>query len=484
MDAAYKSVTSAARLLLSLARFPGTQVKFPRHIVLLTPLSLAAGLLIGVTSASAVDTHWTPVGFQRAGATNSPVWSIAVSPAHPTTLLEATQGHGVLRSTDAGATWTSVTPSLTDAWVVAFDPQNPQTAYAGTPAAGFFKSTDEGKTWIAEDSGLSNMDIRTVAAAAGLVVAGTAQGVFYSNDAAASWHALGLSGLSIASLALLPKPASPAAGGASPAASASPTPSASASGAAAPTTATSPVSIFAGADNGSGLGTYLGVARDLSGTWTPVKGGFPGDAVVVALASGSAPSGGTQPPVLAGTNQGLFRSDDGGVTWSAVGGLPTSDFNALAFNPANPDQIYVGSDMDQGNGGVWRSLDRGASWSPLGSGMPSNPRVTALALQPLNPLEVLAATWSPTTSVVATYKISDPSAAVAGAAPTASATAAPSVASTARAANPTVGPARRSSAPVAYEPYAAAGAVLLALIVVVLLRRWRMRREDRRTYRS
>lgn len=454
-------------------------MKFPRHIVLLTPLSLAAGLLIGVTSASAVDTHWTPVGFQRAGSTNSPVWSIAVSPAHPTTLLEATQGHGVLRSSDAGASWTSVIPNVTDAWAVTFDAQNPQTAYAGTTDAGFFKSTDEGKTWMAADSGLSNMDVRTIAASSGLIVAGTAQGVFYSNDAATSWHALGLSGLSIASLALLPKPASTSAS-----ASASPTASASAGATGATALTTSPVAIFAGADNGSGLAAYLGVTQDLSGTWAPVKGGFPGDAVVVALAVGSAPSGGTQPPVLAGTNQGLFRSDDGGVTWSAVGGLPTSDFNALAFNPANPDQIYVASDMDQGNGGVWRSLDRGASWSPLGSGMPSNPRVTALALQPLNPLEVLAATWSPTTSVAATYKISDPSAAVAGAAATASATAVPSVAPTTRAANPTVAPSRRTSAPTAYEPYAAAGAVLLALIIVVMVRRWYTRREDRRTYRS
>lgn len=426
-------------------------MKFPRQIVLLTPLSLAAGLLIGVTTALAVDTHWTITGAQRPGTADRPVWSIAVSPAHPTTLLEATQGHGVLRSTDGGETWTAVIPSVDDAWVVSFDPQQPLTAYAGTVNAGFYKSVDEGKTWTAQDTGLTSMDVRAVSAGSGLIVIGTAQGVFYSNDGAASWHSLGLSSLSIAAVGLLPK--------------------------------STGATIFAGADNGSGLGGYLGIAQDLSGTWAPVKGGFPGDAVVAGLAIGSAPSGGVQPPVLAGTSEGLFRSDDGGVTWSAVGGLPSSDFNLVAFNGANPDQIYVGSDADQGNGGVWRSLDRGASWSPLGTGLPSNPRVTALALQPTNPLEVLAATWNPTRDTVGTYKISDPSAAVAGVTPAASAPA-PTVVATARASSPSVAPVRRAATPIAYQPYAAAAAILLALLAVILTRRWLMRREDRRTFGS
>src|SRR5207249_104412 len=82
-----------------------------------------------------------------------------------------------------------------------------------------------------------------------------------------------------------------------------------------------------------------------------------------------------------------------GVTWSPLAGLPVSDFNIAAFNPANPDQIYVGSDGDQGTGGVFRSLDRGASWSTFGAGLPSKPRITALALQPLNPPQVVAAAW-------------------------------------------------------------------------------------------
>ncbi|HEY9288855.1 MAG TPA: hypothetical protein VIT43_12620, partial [Candidatus Dormibacteraeota bacterium] len=391
------------------------------------------------------------VGTQVPASSDRPVWSIAVSPAHPAVLLEATQGHGVLRSSDSGATWTSVISSVENAWSIRFDPQQAGTVYAGTQSDGFYKSSDEGKTWTQSSQGLSSMDVRAIDANNGLIVAGTPQGVFYSNDGAVSWHSLGLSGLSIAAVGLLPK----------------------ANG----------MSIFAGADNGSSpLGGYLLKTEDLSGGWAAVKGSFPGDAIVASLAIASGPSGGTDPPVLAGTSEGLFRSDDRGATWAAIGGLPTSDFNVALFNPANPDQIYAASDADQGNGGVFRSLDRGASWSPLGAGLPSKPRVTALTLQPLSPAEVVASTWNPTDGSVGVYRIADTAASIAGASPTATAAATARPSATARASIPAPAPVRRSSGSIAYQPYAAAAAILLALIAVLFLRRWKIRREDRRTY--
>jgi len=430
--------------------FSGTHVKLFRHLVLLTPFMLATGLLVAMVPAAAADTRWTTVGTQQPGAGDQPVWSIAVSPAHPAVLLSATQGHGVLRSIDSGTSWSAVIPSIAKAWVVRFDAQHAGTAYAGTQSAGFYKSTDEGKTWTAANQGLTNLDVRAVDAGVGLIVAGTAQGVFYSNDAAASWHSLGLSSLSIAAVGLLPK--------------------------------SNGATIFAGADNGTAPGAYLSKTEDLSGNWTIVKGSFPGDAIVASLAIGSAPSGGSQPPVLAGTSEGLFRSDDRGTTWAPIGGLPSSDFNLALFNPANADQIYAGSDADQGNGGVFRSLDRGASWSPLGAGLPAKPRVTALALQPLSPAAAVAATWNPTNGTVGTYRISDTAATIAGANPTAAPATSVSASATVRANAGAPVPVRRSSGSIPYQPYAAAAAVLLAVVAVILARRWRIRREDRRTY--
>ena len=416
-------------------------MKSTRRIALLTPITLAAGLLVTVVAASAADTRWTSTGAQQPGSADRPVWSIAVSPAHPAVLLAATQGRGVLRSADSGTTWSSVIAGMEGAWVVRFDPLQPATAYAGTQTAGLYKSVDEGKTWTAQNQGMSDLDVRSIDLDTGLVVAGTARGVYYSIDGAGSWHLLGLDGLDISAVAVLTK----------------------ATG----------VTLFAGADNGSAGSGYLLKSEGLGGSWAVVKGNFPADAVVASLAVGSAPSGGTERPVLAGTSQGLFRSDDRGVTWSPLSGLPTTDFNLALFNPANPDQIYVGSDGDQGNGGVFRSLDRGASWSTLGAGLPIKPRITALALQPLNPVQLVTAAWSPTDGSAGAYRIQDPAATVAGATPGG----APSATSHAPAsprASAVPAPVRRPTGGPSYAPYGVALTALLALAAVILLRRWRL----------
>jgi len=51
---------------------------------------------------------------------------------------------------------------------------------------------------------------------------------------------------------------------------------------------------------------------------------------------------------------GIFRSDDGGLTWKNLGWDQHPDFHALAFDPNDSNKVLVGSD-----GGVWYSTDRG-----------------------------------------------------------------------------------------------------------------------------
>ncbi|GAA0930631.1 hypothetical protein GCM10009554_13950 [Kribbella koreensis] len=51
---------------------------------------------------------------------------------------------------------------------------------------------------------------------------------------------------------------------------------------------------------------------------------------------------------------GIFRSDDGGQTWKNLGWDQHPDFHALAYDPAHPEHVLIGSD-----GGVWYSGDRG-----------------------------------------------------------------------------------------------------------------------------
>jgi photosystem II stability/assembly factor-like uncharacterized protein len=76
---------------------------------------------------------------------------------------------------------------------------------------------------------------------------------------------------------------------------------------------------------------------------------------------------------------GVYRSDDAGESWAAIGdGLP-SDFGfPLALDPADPDSAYViplTADMDRvtpdGRVAVYETRDGGASWTPRGDGLPS-----------------------------------------------------------------------------------------------------------------
>lgn len=51
---------------------------------------------------------------------------------------------------------------------------------------------------------------------------------------------------------------------------------------------------------------------------------------------------------------GIFRSDDGGMTWKNLGWDQHPDYHAFAFDPNDSDNVLIGSD-----GGVWYSTDRG-----------------------------------------------------------------------------------------------------------------------------
>jgi hypothetical protein len=76
---------------------------------------------------------------------------------------------------------------------------------------------------------------------------------------------------------------------------------------------------------------------------------------------------------------GVYRSDDAGASWTAIGdGLP-SDFGfPLAVDPADPDSAFViplTADMDRVTPGgrvrVFETRDAGASWVGRGEGLPS-----------------------------------------------------------------------------------------------------------------
>ena len=74
-----------------------------------------------------------------------------------------------------------------------------------------------------------------------------------------------------------------------------------------------------------------------------------------------------------GPESALHRSTDGGKTWRKVTtGMPTTQLGriGLAISPANPDIVYATIEAANGEGGIFRSNDGGISWekrSPYGA---------------------------------------------------------------------------------------------------------------------
>jgi len=76
---------------------------------------------------------------------------------------------------------------------------------------------------------------------------------------------------------------------------------------------------------------------------------------------------------MAANNGGVWKSTDYGHVWRAIfDGQPTQSVGAIAVAPSNPDIIYVGSgeglqrpDLSVGDG-VYKSTDGGRTWSHMG----------------------------------------------------------------------------------------------------------------------
>src|SRR5215510_2208207 len=80
----------------------------------------------------------------------------------------------------------------------------------------------------------------------------------------------------------------------------------------------------------------------------------------------------------AGTNDGLFRSEDGGASWNRTG-LPGSFVVSLVIDSNNTDIIYAVSSLADGTT-VFKSTDRGASWQQANSGLTGD--LNALVVDP------------------------------------------------------------------------------------------------------
>ena len=320
---------------------------------------------------------------------------IVPHPTDPGILYLSTAGGGVWKTWDKGAHWEPITDALgtTAIGTLAMDPVNPDILYLGfgdpfdLQQPGLVKSTDGGATWsspvLLQGGGRvasTVTDLKVDPESSNVVLATTDVGLFRSSDAGNSWQAVPLAGAAgdtfffMWSLARVGPSTWLATG-----------------------QQANPARPSSAAQNAAQLSLWR--STDDGGTWTLANSALPGGQAQASTAGrgtlATAASTLVQPAtarvfLLAASLKGdqqldLFRSDDGGLTFNALGlnanGTPHNpngdqpDLNlghaqawynqALTVDAAEPDLVFAGGDLS-----LLRSSDGGNSWEVLSNWLP------------------------------------------------------------------------------------------------------------------
>ena len=94
---------------------------------------------------------------------------------------------------------------------------------------------------------------------------------------------------------------------------------------------------------------------------------------------------------------GLYRSTDGGETWTASGLSDSATIARLVAHPTDPDVVWVAAGGDLfgpgGERGIYRSDDAGLRWTRVLDGTTPTTGGADLALDPVDPDHQLASMW-------------------------------------------------------------------------------------------
>lgn len=362
---------------------------------------LAAGLLFAnLCIAQDVDTsalqslHWRLIGSFRGGR----VSAVAGVPGNPNIYYFGTPGGGIWKSTDAGRVWEPIFDKerVASIGALAVAPANSNILYAGTgeqtPGKGVYKSTDAGKSWAA--AGLA--DTRFIQAVIvdphnpDILIAGAnstgvyvfsrpypkniltaPRGVFKSTDGGKTWKQTLNKDDSAGVFDMEADPDDPHVLYASllvPAPEPSPTQKPDAGEEKEPEDTSV---IYRSTDEGS--------------TWAPViSKGLP-ETGRGRLGLAVAPhTGGKR--LYAVMEQGFYRSDDAGATWSQSTKDPrilgNAYFSRIFADTKNPDILYMAQTS------LYRSTDGGHTFEAF-VGAPSGDDFHLLWIDPTNPSRML-----------------------------------------------------------------------------------------------
>ncbi len=82
--------------------------------------------------------------------------------------------------------------------------------------------------------------------------------------------------------------------------------------------------------------------------------------------------------IYIGAGQGVFKSIDSGVTWSASNsGLTTLSVNSIVIDPTNPTTLYAAT-----SNGIFKSANSGENWENISTGL-ANLNIFKIAIDPI-----------------------------------------------------------------------------------------------------
>lgn len=341
----------------------------------------------GVWKSTDYGSNWEPIFDNE--STGS-IGAIAVAPSNPNIVYvgsgagiirpDLAVGDGMYKSIDAGKTWTHL--GLRESQMIAMidvDPKNPDRLfvavlghpYGPNPERGIYRSLDGGKSFtrvLYADEYTSGNDVRidpsdpnTVYATMwqqqqsfieGLAFGGTSTGIFKSTDGGTTWRPISEGLPNVIQVNLAIAPSNPKLLYATVAGTPKDAPSS-----ARPST-TGQVGFYKSSDGGEHWRLAFNDPVGPGG----IKPNAPDPRPMVRIGGGDLPTIVVDPKnenVVYSASTVFWRTEDGGITWSAVRGAPGGDdYQKAWINPVNPDVLLVVADQ----GGVI-SANRGVSWS-------------------------------------------------------------------------------------------------------------------------